>query len=278
MVRGAKPAMHIAEAPNESGKDFRTGEQRESDAAKLAAAQPPPQASVWQQTRQGILDRLVVTPTEIGQVTGKLAKAGAAPHEAIADASQTIAREGIELAGAFTRLSNPATSLAERFKDLGKEAIEAKRNFAELNGVHARGFAQLDINRFRNEIATARDTAGPTHELIQAQIRLENILQPMAVNVEILKTQILTRLVVGSEIAVKHGEEVVRWLPGIGFALDLINDPIKEKMPIAKDTGTAGPSEQLRAAAAAFAAKASRSIDPLRPPLPYGPKPMRGDK
>lgn len=78
--------------------------------------------------------------------------------------------------GAFTLALVAIPKLVQRW---GDALIESRRDLAELDGRIASSYAQLDIQRFRQNVETARDTGGSSARVAQEMAELHRSLQPL---------------------------------------------------------------------------------------------------
>ena len=81
--------------------------------------------------------------------------------------------------GAVAGATNELVQLPKRIRDLGNAALESTRHLTQMNGIIATAYAQLDADRYRRNVAFARDTAGTTRSLTESQSRLEKALLPI---------------------------------------------------------------------------------------------------
>jgi hypothetical protein len=291
-IRGmAQRGAYVSPAPNASGRDMRTGEQIEADNARAASAageqieadnaraasaagpqSPFRQQSWFQDAAQGLMNRVVVTPTEIGKATGAVGKFMSAPHEGAGAIGGFLAKEGLGVAASFVKLQQPIAPLAERIRDLGNEVIESKRNFQDLNGTYAAAFARLDVAREKGSIETARLTAGSSSFLVDQQIALEKALRPILASVENVKNTglaVLIQATLGILEQVKVSEQVLGAIldkiPGFKQFKDLMDDI--EKTNKGSD---AAISAGIRGFIDRISKHAQGGGDPLRPPLAWG--------
>lgn len=275
---GGNRGSYAAPAPGNPSRDMRTAEQRGADATRYATANPespfraPSQPSWFQNVAQGLMDRVVVTPSELGKTAGWLGKSALAPHEQAGAAGGFAVKEGLGLAAAFTKLQQPLTPFAERLRDISNELIEAKRNLSEYNGTYAQAFAKLDVARERGNIETARLTSGSTSFLIDQQIALEKALRPLLASVENVKNaslavliqatlQILEQIKFNTEILGKIFDKI----PGVKSFKELVADLEK-----ANEGAEKNASATIMSFIERIGRHATSGGDPLRPPLPWG--------
>lgn len=266
---------YTAAAPNVSGRDMRTAEQQQADSARVAAANPQSpfrQQNWFQGVAQGLMDRVVVTPTEIGKTAGFLGKSAVAPHEQAGAIGGVVVKEGLGLAAAFAKISQPLTPFAERLRDISNELIEAKRNLAEYNGTFAQAFAKLDVARERGNIETARLTSGSTSFLIDQQIALEKALRPILATVENVKNAGLAVIIQALLSMLEHTKHISEAIdkyaessPFLSTFKGLLDDLKKANEGTDKNV-----NDTLIRFIERVGKNAQNGGDSLRPPLPWG--------